>query len=69
VAYRFQYTDGMKGAILLMNGVVGDISVAAALHGAAKPVSTLCYLKPRELCNFFSPLARHAETLFATGRA
>jgi hypothetical protein len=52
-----------------MNGVVGDISVVAALHGAPEPVSTLCYLKPRELCNFFSPLARHAETLFATGRA
>jgi hypothetical protein len=33
VAYRFQYRDGLKATMLLMNGLVGDFTVAARLKG------------------------------------
>jgi hypothetical protein len=73
VCYRFQYVDGLCGTILLLNGVVGDMTCAVMpAAGAApdveqKPLSMLMYLRPRELCNFFSPLAWYAEQLFLSG--
>ena len=53
--------------MLLLNGVVEDQTVAVRMQDQI--VSTLFYAHPREVCNFFSPLVRHAETLFATGEA
>ena len=66
IAYRFQYTDGLRGTILLLNGILGDINVAIKMKGVEKPLSTNCYLRPRELCNFFSPLVFHVEQMFKT---
>ena len=36
VAYRFEYADGMKATMLLMNGLVGDFTFAARLQGRAR---------------------------------
>ncbi len=44
VAYRFEYADGLKATMLLLNGLVGDITFAARLKGQAEPASTLMYL-------------------------
>ena len=44
VAYRFEYVDGLKATMLLLNGLVGDITFAARLKGQAEPLSTLMYL-------------------------
>ena len=66
IAYRFEYTDGLRGTILLLNGILGDINVAIKMNGVEKPLSTNCYLRPRELCNFFSPLVFHVEQMFKT---
>ena len=46
VAYRFEYADGLKATMLLMNGLVGDFTFAARLKGQAEPLSTLFYLPP-----------------------
>lgn len=73
VAYRFEYADGLRGTMLLLNGVVGDMCVAANVtqpgSDTSQVMSTLMYLRntARDLCNFFSPLCHHAEAMFATG--
>jgi hypothetical protein len=46
VAYRFEYADGLKATMLLLNGLVGDITFAARLKGQAEPLSTLMLLGP-----------------------
>jgi len=69
IAYRYEYADGLKATIMLVEGIVQDITVAVRVKGQSKPVSTLMYLHPREVCNFFSPLTHHTETLFLTGKA
>ena len=33
VAYRIEYADGLKATMLLMNGLVGDITFAARIRG------------------------------------
>jgi hypothetical protein len=44
VAYRFEYADGLRATMLLLNGLVGDITFAARLKNQAQPLSTLLYL-------------------------
>src|SRR5437879_6404314 len=39
VAYRFEYADGLKATMLLMNGLVRDFTFAARLEGAPEPLS------------------------------
>ena len=46
VAYRFEYADGVKATMLIMNGLVGDFTFAARLKGRDRPLSTLFYLPP-----------------------
>jgi hypothetical protein len=69
IAYRYEYADGLKASILLVKGIVGDMNFAARLKSEHRPLSTLLYLHPREVCNFFSPLVNHMETLITTGRS
>jgi hypothetical protein len=69
IAYRYEYADGLKASILLVDGIVGDMSFAARLQGVERPLSTLFYLHPREVCNFFSPQVNHIETLMTTGKS
>ena len=69
IAYRYEYADGLRATIMLVKGIVGDISVAARLKGREKPLSTLMYCHPREVCNFFSPLVNHIETLVSCGQS
>ena len=46
VAYRFEYADGLKATMLLMNGLVGDFTFAARLKNQTEPLSTLFLLPP-----------------------
>ena len=68
VAYRFEYLDGLKGTILLMEGLVMDFTFAARLKGG-EVISTQMFLPPREVCNFFNPQCNHVEQMFLTGKA
>jgi len=69
VAYRYEYADGLKATMLLMNGLVGDFTVAARRKGQAEPLSTLFYLPPNPNVTYSAALMARAEELFTTGEA
>jgi hypothetical protein len=68
VAYRFEYGDGLKATMLLMNGLVRDFTFAARLKGRAAPLSALFYLPPDPNVAYSAVLMSKAEELFLTGR-
>jgi hypothetical protein len=72
VAYRYQYADGLKGTVLLMNGLVRDFNFSAYVNGSREPWSTQMYLPMPDgrttLANFFSPLVNNMEKMFLTGK-
>jgi hypothetical protein len=69
VAYRFEYADGLKATMLLMNGLVGDFTFAARLKGRDEPLSTLFYLPPNPNVVYSAALMAKAEEMFLTGKA
>ncbi len=73
VAYHYQYRDGLRCTMLLLNGLVRDFTFAAAIEGQPKPFSTQMYLPMPDgrttLASFFSPLVYNAELMFLTGKA
>jgi hypothetical protein len=70
VAYRFLYADGLRATMLLMEGLVQDITVAARVKKRREPLSLLYYLgSGHEMQpNFFNPLCHHIEAMIATGQ-
>jgi len=69
IAYRFEYADGVKATMLLMNGLVGDFTFAARLKGQAEPLSTLFHLPPTPNVNYSAALMSKAEETFLTGKS
>ena len=69
VAYRFEYRDGLKATMLLMNGLVRDFTFAARLKGKSEPLSTLFYLPPNPNVTYSAALMARVEEMFLTGRA
>lgn len=69
VAYRFEYADGTKATMLLMNGLVGDFTFAARLRGRAEPLSTLFYLPPNPNVVYSAALMANVEKMFLSGKA
>ena len=69
VAYRFEYADGLKATMLLMNGLVGDFTFAARLKDRDEPHSTLFYLPPVPNVAYSAALMSKVENLFLTGKA
>lgn len=71
IAYVYEHGDGLRGAMLLLNGLVQDFNFAARLEGRDAPLSTQMYLPMpparTTLANFFSPQVHHIERLFSTG--
>jgi hypothetical protein len=68
VAYRFEYSDGLKATMLLMNGLVGDFTFAARLKGNTEPLSTLFYLPPNPNVVYSAALMSKVEQMFLTGK-
>jgi hypothetical protein len=69
IAYRFEYADGLKATMLLMNGLVNDFTFAARIKGDATPLSTLFYLPPTPNVTYSAGLMSQAERMFVTGKA
>lgn len=69
VAYRFQYNDGTRATMLIMNGLVGDFTFAAKLKNQAEPISTLFHLPPNPNVVYSASLMSKAEETFLTGKA
>lgn len=69
VAYRIEYSDGLKATMLLMNGLVKDFTFAARLKNQKEPLSTLFYLPPVPNVAYSAALMAAAEETFLTGKA
>lgn len=69
IAYRFEYADGLKATMFLLNGLVEDFTFAARLKGQAEPLSTLFYLPPNPNVVYSAALMSKAEETFTTGKA
>jgi len=69
IAYRFEYADGVKATMLLMNGLVNDFTFAARIKGQPEPLSTLFYLPPNPNVTYSAALMSKAEETFLTGRS
>ncbi|MYE88550.1 hypothetical protein F4X33_06100 [Candidatus Poribacteria bacterium] len=73
IAYQYEYLDGLKATMLLMNGLVQDFNFAAHLEDQDTPLSTQMYLPMpparTTLANFFSPLVNNVEQMFLRGVA
>jgi hypothetical protein len=68
IGYRYEYIDGTKATMLLMNGLVGDFTFAARIKGEPEPLSTLFYLPPNPNVTYSAVLMSKAEELFVTGK-
>jgi hypothetical protein len=69
VAYRYEYSDGVKATMLMMNGLLGDFTFAARLKGESEPLSTLFYLPPTPNVTYSASLMSKAEETFLTGKS
>ena len=69
IAYRFEYLDGLKATMLLLNGLTQDFLVAAQLKGQPEPLSTLFHLPPNPNVVYSAALMSQVERMFMTGVA
>ena len=69
VAYRYEYADGVKATMLMMNGLIGDFTFAARLKSEPEPLSTLFYLPPNPNVTYSASLMSKAEETFLTGKS
>ena len=66
IAYRFEYADGLKATMLLMNGLVNDFTFSARLKGDQRYLSTLFQLPPNPNVVYSAALMEGAEEMFRT---
>lgn len=69
IAYRFEYADGLKATMLLMNKLTEDFLFAAKLKGQTEPLSTLFHLPPSPNVVYSAALMSQAEAMFLSGTA
>lgn len=68
VAFLIEYRDGLRAAVLILNGHVDDTTFAGRIEGETKPVSTLFYLPPPPGASFLQALTVRIEDFLATGK-
>lgn len=68
IAYRFEYADGLKGTMLLMNGLVDDFTFAARMKGRSEPLSMLFQLPPNPNVVYSAALMSQVEQMIQTGQ-
>jgi hypothetical protein len=69
IAYRFEYADGVKATMLMMNGLVSDFTFAARIKDQPEPLSTLFYLPSVPNVTYSASLMSKAEETFLTGKS
>lgn len=68
-AFFFEYVDGTRGTVLMLNGVVQDFNFAAKIKGREQPLSTLFYLPPTPNVVYSAALMDNAEQMFMSRKA
>jgi hypothetical protein len=68
LAFLVEYRDGLRAAVLVLNGHVDDTTFAARVAGEKKPISTLFYLPPPPGAAFLEALTVRVEDFLATGK-
>ena len=68
-AYFIEYNDGLRAALLMLNGAVRDYCFAARLKDERVPVSTQFFLTPVPNVTYSACLIAKIEELFETGAA
>ena len=66
-AFLIEYRDGLRAAVLQLDGHVADDTFAATIEGQTKPASTLFWLPPPPGAAFLEALAIHVERFMDTG--
>ncbi len=67
-AFLIEYRDGVKAAVLQLDGHAADDTFAATIDGEAKPVSTLFWLPGPPGAAFLEALAIHVERFMDTSK-
>jgi hypothetical protein len=68
VAFLVEYRDGLRGAVLLLNGHLQDFCFAARVQGEDRPLSCSFHQPGLPGAKHFDRLAATIEQFFATGR-
>jgi hypothetical protein len=68
IAFLVEYRDGLRAAVLIINGHIADTTFAARLRGEKKPVSTLFYLPDPPGAGFLQALTVKIEGFLTTSR-
>jgi hypothetical protein len=68
VAFLIDYRDGLRAAVLLLNGHHDDTTFAARVEGQKKPISTLFYLPAPPGAGFLEALTVKIEEFLDSGR-
>ena len=68
-AYLVEFRDGLRAALLMINGAVRDYCFAARLAGEADPVSCQFLLTPTPNVTYSACLVAKIDEMLATGAA
>ncbi len=68
MAFLIEYRDGLKAAVLVLNGHLDDTVFAARIEGEKTPVSTLFYLPAPPGAGFLEALTVKIEAFLASGK-
>jgi hypothetical protein len=68
VAYRYEYADGTKATMLLLEGLIHDFTFAARLKGKNEPLSLRFHIDGHNPRNFFSPQVNAIQQMVLTGK-
>lgn len=67
--FVLEYRDGLRAAIYMLDGHIGDFNFAAQIDGQKEPVSTLFFLQNGRPFGHFSTLAHYIEEMMISGKA
>jgi hypothetical protein len=68
-AYLIEYRDGLKAAMLMLDGAIKDLNFAARLKGSPQIWSTQFLLTPEPNVTYSACLMQKAREMFETGAA
>ena len=67
--YLIDYTDGLRGAVAMLNGHAAEMAFAARRRGQAEPLATWFYLFDQKPFPHFAYLTKAIEQMMHTGHS